>query len=93
MGKIRNINRKFQSIQVKKQNTLNAPIVTVIGVREIFLENYKNIMEYSEELIKINTSVGLLKIQGVDLWIKKMNNESLTIYGDIGQISYENVVK
>ncbi len=89
LKKINNKIKSFKNNDIKKDTNLNAPIITIIGRSEIFLENYKNILEYNEQCIKINTSVGGLHIFGTNLWIKKMTDESLTIYGKFLDISYK----
>ncbi|MFV0440656.1 MAG: YabP/YqfC family sporulation protein [Lachnospirales bacterium] len=69
--------------EVKKATHLNAPIVTILGKSEIYVENYKGIIEYSNQCIRLNTSVGILSILGSEIWIREMNNESIKIYGDL----------
>ncbi len=88
MNKI-NIKEKYKNSIYKKDNVLNAPIITFIGKSEAFIENYKGIIEYTEIGIKISTAIGELNILGDDLWIKQMNEESLTIYGKLESITYK----
>ncbi len=83
------IKKDKNNSKAKKDSVLNAPIITFIGKSEAFIENYKGIIEYTETSIKINTSLGELFIQGDDLWIRQMNEESLTVFGKICNITYK----
>ncbi|MFV0519349.1 MAG: YabP/YqfC family sporulation protein [Lachnospirales bacterium] len=78
----------FKTVYEKKETHLNAPIISCIGRSEIFIENYRGIIECNEELIKISTSIGLLYIEGENLWIKDFSKECLKVFGKFENISY-----
>ena len=41
--------------------------ITFNGFNEVFIENYKNILEYQDILVKVNTFEGLVTIYGFEL--------------------------
>ena len=65
--------------------------ITVNGFDEIFIENYKNILEYQDILIKINTFEGAITIYGFNLKLEQMTDEDIKIIGKIDNIEFEKV--
>lgn len=83
------VEKVIQKVYEKKDTHLNAPILTTVGRSELFLENYKGIIECNECCIKINTSIGIVNIIGNDLWVKEFRKECLKIFGKIENISFK----
>lgn len=65
--------------------------ITVNGFDEIFIENYKNILEYQDILIKINTFEGAITIYGFNLKLEQMTDEDIKIIGKIDNIEFEKI--
>lgn len=65
-----------------------APVLTVIGKRELYLENYKNIIEYTGDEIRIQTKTGRIHIAGKSLNINYYTEDAMKITGTIHQINY-----
>ncbi len=59
--------------------TSNKPKMTILGFDELVIENYKNILEYDEVFIKVNTHIGAIDINGFNLKLLQMNKEDLMI--------------
>ena len=64
------------------------PIVTVTGKNEIYVENYKGIIEYSQNCIRIQTKVNRITFSGKKLEIIYYTNDDMKIVGDIETIGY-----
>lgn len=77
-----------EALELPKEILLNLPLVTIIGNEDFKIENYKNILEYSENKLKINTSCGILKIEGTSLTLKEISSEKLLISGIIKSFEY-----
>lgn len=75
-------------INVSKEIILNTVLISCIGNRELTLENYKSIAEYTSECIKIKTNPYTVKISGAGLEIKTINRDLLYITGKIDKIEY-----
>ncbi len=58
------------------------------GNREIIIDGCKGILEYDENVIKINTSDIILSFLGRNLTIKCMTSESLIIKGYVTSIEF-----
>ena len=66
-----------------KDVTLGIPIVTLAGREELSIENYRGIIEYTEELIRVQTKTGHMKINGRHLQIQYYTNDEMKIIGKI----------
>lgn len=64
------------------------PIVTVTGKNEIYVENYKGIIEYGKCCIKIQTKVCRVTFTGKNLEIVYYTNVDMKITGEIESICY-----
>lgn len=67
----------------------NAPKVSIIGFEEMVIENYKNIIEYEDFYIKINTYIGIINVNGLNLKLIQMNHDDMKIIGKIDSIDFE----
>lgn len=65
--------------------------LTINGFDEIVIENYKNILEYQEILIKINTFEGTVTIYGFNLKLEQMTDEDIKVKGKIDTIEFERI--
>lgn len=66
--------------------------LTINGFNEILIENYKNILEYQDILIKINTFEGAITIYGFNLRLEQMTDEDIKVIGKIDSIEFERIV-
>ncbi len=64
------------------------PIVTITGKNEIYVENYKGIIEYGKCCIKIQTKVCRITFLGKNLEIVYYTNVDMKITGEIESICY-----
>ena len=67
------------------------PRITILGFDEMVIENYKNILEYDEVFIKINTHIGAININGMNLKLLQMNQEDIMITGKIDSLDFEDI--
>lgn len=72
-----------------KDVVLGVPIVTIIGEYEVYIENYRGIIEYTDALIRIKVKDGQIKITGKRLQIGYYTNEDMQINGKIERIEYK----
>lgn len=65
--------------------------ITITGFDEILVENYKNILEYQDILVKVNTFDGAITIYGFNLKLEQMTDEDIKIKGKIDNIEFERI--
>lgn len=66
--------------------------LTLNGFDEILIENYKNILEYQDILIKVNTFEGAITIYGFNLKLEQMTDEDIKVNGKIDSIEFERII-
>ena len=84
-----NIKKKLvNTLELPKEIIFNLPLITMVGNEEINIENYKGVIEYSPEKIRINTECGVLKINGEKLSFKQITAENIIVTGTIQTLEY-----
>ena len=78
----------IRSLDLPEEIMLNLPTANMYGNKKIEIYNFKGLIEYTLEKVRINTSIGVLIIEGKGLEIKIMTTQELHITGQIIQISY-----
>ena len=64
------------------------PILTLTGHYEVNIENYRGILEYTEQLIRINVRSGQIRITGKSLEINYYTTTDMKITGKVEKIEY-----
>ena len=57
----------------------------------MLIENYKGILEYQDFYIRISTHIGILNINGYDLYLEEMTTDDLLVTGKIESIDFETI--
>ncbi|WP_066894893.1 sporulation protein YqfC [Clostridium nigeriense] len=78
-----------EKLDLPKDVILNLPKITIIGNSEITIENHKGIILFERNVIKINTKVKVINIQGDNFEILYIGDSTITISGKFKLISYE----
>ena len=82
--------RKIEEMfEMPKELLLNEPKITMIGFSQVLVENYKGILEYEEFFVKINTSIGVVAINGFNMNLEEMTTDDVLITGKIESIDIE----
>ncbi|MCI6553422.1 MAG: YabP/YqfC family sporulation protein [Lachnospiraceae bacterium] len=79
-----------ESLKLPKDSVLGASIVTVTGNTDAFVENYRGILEYSQESVILQGKTCQISILGKRLSIDYYTNEDMKISGCIESIRYHN---
>ena len=66
-----------------------APVITATGRNELRVENYKGIIEYNGNLIKVQTKICKVCIEGKELNILYFTEDEMRITGYIQAIYYQ----
>ena len=64
------------------------PRITMIGNRQLYIENHRGVLHFSPELLKLAVSKGELEIRGSHLSIRAILPEEVMIEGIILELKY-----
>lgn len=73
-------------LELPKEVVLNVPKLTMIGSGNLVIENYKGVIEYDSNRIRLNTGIGIIKITGERLVIKEITSEDVMVDGEISAL-------
>lgn len=76
------------ALRLPKDMLFGAPILTATGNHELWVENYKGILEYSRDSIRLQAGNCQISICGSGLLIDYYTSEDMKIVGEIRCISY-----
>ncbi len=75
-------------LELPKEIVLNMPKLTMLGNGDLIVENYKGIVEYDEGIIRLNTTSGIIKVTGKNIYIKEITLEGIMIFGEISSLEF-----
>ena len=78
-----------ETLELPKDLVYGSVLVSVTGREEIFIENYRGILEYDSSHIRLQTKGCRLVINGSHLHIRYYTNDEMKITGFIEQIVYD----
>lgn len=68
---------------------LDLPRMTMLGNKQLLVENHKGIIEYSTALVRIKLSQGTLVIHGEQLSLGSLQQEQILVEGIIKLVQYD----
>ncbi len=78
-----------ESLELPMDIMYGAVIITAMGRGQVLVENYKGIIEYTQEKIRLQTKICQVTIQGKRLLVEYYTNEEMKITGCIQGILYD----
>ncbi len=76
-------------LEIPIEVSTNMPKITLIGFSQLMIENYMGVIEYEEYLVKINTAIGIIIIEGNKMNLNQINENDVLISGEISKIYLE----
>ncbi len=86
-------NKLESLLELPKEITTNQPKITIIGFEEMLIENYKGILEYENFYIRLATYIGIININGFNLKLNQMKEDTILVTGKIDSIDLENDIE
>ena len=87
--KKKNISRIDRLLEIPQEIYSNVPKITITGFNEMIIENFKGILEYEDYYIRINTSLGIINVNGYELRLENMTNDDIKVTGKIEKFDIE----
>lgn len=75
-------------LELPKDIVLDIPKIILVGNLQIYIENHKGILEYTNTRIRVNTKLGTLSIIGKNLILKNIIAEEIIIVGEIREFQF-----
>ncbi|MCI7814286.1 MAG: YabP/YqfC family sporulation protein [Lachnospiraceae bacterium] len=75
-------------MQIPKDLSQGAVLLSVTGRDEVFIENYKSILEYTNQRVLLQTKSGKLEVRGKNLHIVYYTCNEMRIEGILESIHY-----
>ena len=85
------LSRINKILEMPSEITSSIPKITNLGFKKMMIENYKNILEYQDFFIRINTSIGIININGIGMKMEEMTKDDIIIEGEIDSIDFEKI--
>ena len=74
------------------QNVLSAmPAIDLMGNKEAIVEGCKGVLEYEEDIVRLNLGDMILKFTGRDLVLKCMTSEGVVVNGYILSVEFQTI--
>ncbi|MBE5040069.1 YabP/YqfC family sporulation protein [Ructibacterium gallinarum] len=80
--------RAADALDISKEVLLDTVLITCIGNREMTLENYKGIIEYTDTCIRVKAKPNAVRVTGENLELRNISRELLYITGKISEIGF-----
>lgn len=89
---MRDYSRVSKFLEIPREVISNVPKITVTGFDEVFIENFKGILEYEDFFARISTEIGNININGFNLKLNQMTDNDILVTGRIENIDFEKKV-
>ena len=76
-------------LEIPKEISTDLPKITILGFKQMLIENYKGVLEYQDFYIRISTYIGILNINGYELYLEEMTSDDLMVTGKIESFDFE----
>jgi len=88
---MRRMNRRLQKwtanlLELPQDVVYDLPRVTMIGDRQLYIENHRGVLHFSSDRLRLALSKGELEVTGEDLVIRTIWTEEVFIEGVIKHI-------
>lgn len=73
-------------LELPKDVVLDLPKIIMTGNIGLNISNHKGIIEYTQEVLRINSSIGIIKILGSNMELKTILSEEIIVIGLIEKL-------
>ena len=74
-------------MELPKELLKDVSRITLLGNEDILIENYKGIIEYEENIIRLNNGINIF---GTNLNVEEITDVDIVITGKINNVEFEN---
>ena len=90
MRLLRHALQRFTSdmLDLPKDVIFNLPRMTIIGNLQMYIENHRGVLYFSDSELQLKLNAGMLKIHGKELVIRAIFPEEVFIEGIVEEVKY-----
>nr|MBO2494202.1 sporulation protein YqfC [Clostridia bacterium] len=74
--------------ELPKDIMLNLPRISMIGNNQMLVENHRGVIEYTPEKIRLNSTIGVIRVEGEDMDLKNIAADDVMITGQIKRVEF-----
>lgn len=89
MSKFRLKSFMTDSLELPKEIVTDLSRISIFSNNEIYIENYKGLIEFETDRAKINTKGKIISLNGKNFEIKNITEDEITLKGEIYKITFE----
>ncbi|CQR73917.1 YabP family protein [Sporomusa ovata DSM 2662] len=76
-------------LEIPQDIVMDLPRITMLGNKQLLVENHKGIIEYTPSLVRIKLSQGELFIYGQMLTLGNLQAEQILVEGVVQKVNYD----
>ncbi|MFO7295102.1 MAG: sporulation protein YqfC [Caldicoprobacter sp.] len=77
-----------EMFELPKDIMLNLPRISMIGNNQMLVENHRGVIEYTPEKIRLNSTIGVIRVEGEDMDLKNIAADDVMITGQIKRVEF-----
>lgn len=81
--------RMLRSLELPEDVDLSVPRCTLVGRRDLLIENHKGILAYSAESVRLMSAEGDVVVTGGALTLTEFSGERALISGRVDAVTFE----
>ncbi len=85
----RNLQSLAGILDIPQDIVLDLPRITMLGNKQLLVENHKGIIEYTPSLVRIKLSQGELFVYGETLTLGNLQAEQILVEGVVQEVKYD----
>lgn len=84
------LNSLAKRLEIPQDIILDLPRITMLGNKQVLIENHKGIIEYTTCLVRVKLNEGELIIRGAKLLLGNLQAEQILVEGTVQEVIYDN---
>ncbi|HWJ03202.1 MAG TPA: sporulation protein YqfC [Verrucomicrobiae bacterium] len=76
------------ALDIPKDVLMDVPKITMVGDVQIWIENHTGIIEYNAERVRVNSTLGVITVEGNNLVLVELLPTEIKLEGKLQQIKF-----
>lgn len=76
-------------LEIPQDIVMDLPRITMLGNKQLLVENHKGIIEYTPSLVRIKLTKGELTVSGEGLTLGNLQAEQILVEGVVREVKYD----